>query len=165
MKTTISNNNYKALELKFKGMLKGSKSAKYLSIIYAIISFVYAYKFIQELEIAIPLIISGLVVLWFSVTYLWLKGIKDESDTYSELIATILEYKKQTLEREKYEQYILVFWLLTLVPVFLDGKSISSFLVIKLLAIFYIFIIIGNAAFKKVKEDLKEMDHLIKNAL
>jgi hypothetical protein len=104
-------------------------------------------------------------VLWFSITHLWLRGINESPETYSELITAISVYKAQLLKRETYEQYVFVFWLLTLVPVFLDGKTISSFLVVKLLAMFYIVIIIGNAAFKKVKEDIQDMEHLIGNTL
>lgn len=165
MRSPISNVNYKALELKFKGMLKGSKTAKQLSLVYVIISFTLAFKFAATLEIAIPLILGGILVLWFSITHLWLRGINESSETYSELITAISVYKAQLLKRETYEQYVFVFWLLTLVPVFLDGKTISSFLVVKLLAMFYIVIIIGNAAFKKVKEDIQDMEHLIGNTL
>jgi hypothetical protein len=165
MKTNISNTNDETLRIKFMSMLKGSKSAKYLSIIYTVISFVFAFKFRTELEVAIPLILSGALVLWFSLTHLWLKGIKGKPKTKEELIASVLEYKRQTLRREKYEQYVFAFWLLTLVPVFLDGKTITSFFVIKLLVVFYFFIIIGNGAFKKVKAQLVEMDHLMRKTI
>lgn len=160
-----SSDNKEALKVRFRCMLKSSKSAKYLSLIYTLVSFALAFKFRAALEISIPLIVSGLLVLWFTITHLWLRGIKDECDTYSELITSVTEYKTQTLKREKYEQYVFVFWLLTLVPVYLEGKIISSFLVMKLLLMFYIFINIGNGLFNKVKDDLEEMDHLIKNTL
>lgn len=165
MDTNKSSDNYETLKFKFKCMLKGSKSAKHLSVLYTATSFALAFKFRTALEISIPLIISGLLVLWFTVTHLWLRGIKNEFETYSELVDTVSEYKTQTLKREKYEQYVFVFWLLTLVPVYLDGKIISSFLVMKLLLMFYIVINIGNGLFNKVKDDLEEMDHLIKNTL
>jgi hypothetical protein len=49
--------------------------------------------------------------------------------------------------------------------VFLDGKTLTSFFVIKLLVVFYFFIIIGNGAFKKVKAQLLEIDHLMKKTI
>jgi len=161
MTTNTSNQNYEDLKLKFKHMIKGSKMAKHLSIVYAVISFTIAYKYRDELIICLPLIVSGLLVSWYTLTRLWLNGIKDKPDSVKELIDNINRYKEQTLKREKYEQFVIVFWFLTQVPVYLDDKTISAFLVVKILVVFYIFTIIGTSLFDKVKEDIKEMECLI----
>lgn len=164
METIISksdiNQNYQDLKKKFKNMLKGSNMAKYLSVCYAAASFTYAFKFRDELLYCIPLIAGGIVVLIYAIKFLWLKGVNEKARTGSELVAAIKEYKKQTLKRENYESFVMAFWLLTLIPVYLEGKDISPILVMKIIAVFYLFTFLGNYLFNQAKEQIKEMDML-----
>lgn len=159
--SSIKKHDMLDLKKKFKHMLKGSTMAKYLSLAYAIISFWYAYKFMDNLMYAIPLLIGGLLVLWFTTTHLWLNKVNTKATNLKELVDAIERYKNQTLRREKYEMLVMVFWILTLVPVYLDGKDITVFLVVKMLAVFYIFVIIGNSMFAQVKKQLSEMEVLV----
>lgn len=164
MEQTLSkyniNQNHQALKKKFKSMLKGSNMAKYLSVCYAAASFTYAFKFRDELLYSIPLILGGLVVLIYAFKFLWLKGVNEKATTASDIVTAVTEYKKQTLKREKFEPFVMAFWLLTLVPVYLEGKDLTPFLVMKIIAVFYLFTFLGNYLFNQAKEQIKEMDML-----
>lgn len=161
--TSIEETNKTIIELQklFKNLLKGSYSAKYLSIIYVILSFILAYKYRSELTYSIPLIFSGIIILVFTLKVLWLKNIKANTSTTVELLNNIKRYKYLTEQRGKYEQHVLVFWIFTLVPVYLDGKDITVFLVLKMIVVFYLFIIMGTLLFNNFMKKLEEMDNLI----
>lgn len=161
--TTSTAETGKIVELKklFKILLKGSYSAKYLSIIYVILSFMLAYKYRNELAYAIPLLISGIIVLIYTLKILWLKNIKANTSTTTELINNIKRYKQLTLLRGKYEQHVMVIWIFTLVPVYLDGKDITVSLVLKMVVAFYLFIIFGSILFNNLMKKIDEMDTLI----
>lgn len=152
--------NYEMLRNIFKSMIIGSKTAKYLSLAYVAISLVLAYIHSDDITYCVALILGALLVGGYALKFLWLNKINTNTKTVGELLQQIKAYKKRTLKREKYEQFVMTFWILTLVPAYLDGKDLTVFLVLRILIMFYVFIVIGNFMFNNVKKQFEEMDDL-----
>lgn len=144
---------------KFKSLLKGSKTARNLTFIYVILSITLAYKMRDQIEYVIPLILGALLILWYALTHLMLKGINLKKNT--DLKNQFNKYKKQTLRREKYEFTIMFIWILTIIPAYLYNQDITVFTVLKWMVVLYIVIVVGDIMFNKVKKDLKDLEHQI----
>lgn len=144
---------------KFKSLLKGSATARNLSFIYVVISITLAFKLREELEYVIPLIIGALLILWYTLTHLMLKGINLKKN--NDLKNQFKLYKKQTLKREKHEFTIMFIWIITIVPAYLYNQDITVFTVIKWMVVLYIVIVFGSMMFNKVKKELKDLEQQI----
>ena len=155
-----ANQNYNMIKSIFKSMIIGSKTAKYLSMAYVGISFGLAIKYNDDIVYSITLVLGGVLMGVYALKFLWLRQINTNIDAIGQLLQHIQRYKKHTLKRQKYEQFIMVLWILTLVPAYLDGKELRMSLVIGLLVVFYIFIITGNFLFNNVKKQFEDMDDL-----
>ncbi len=144
---------------KFKYLLKGSATARNLSFIYIVLSLTLAFKLRDQIEYVIPLIIGALLILWYTLTHLMLKGINLKKN--NDLKNQFKLYKKQTLKREKYEFTIMFIWLLTIIPAFQYGDDITIFTVLKWMVALYIVIVFGGMMFNKVKKQLKDLEQQI----
>ncbi len=160
MSQEIKNQNYKMLKNLFKSMITGSKTAKYLAVAYVIISFILAYRHSNNTAYCVALILGGVLMGAYAFKFLWLKKINPQINAVGELLLHIQEYRKQTLKRQKYEQFVMVLWILTLVPAYLQGKELTTTLVVALLVVFYLFIVLGNFMFTHVKKQFEDMDDL-----
>ena len=145
---------------KFKYLLKGSNTAKNLSLIYVLLSLMLAFKMRAQIEYVIPLIIGAILIIWYTLTHLLLKNMNLKKDN---LKSQFEKYKSNILKREKHESTIYFIWLLTIIPAYLAGKEITIFTVLKNMILLYIVFSIGNIMFKKVKTDLKELELQINN--
>ncbi len=141
---------------KFKYLVKGSAMARNLSFIYVLVSIVLIYKMWGQLEYIIPLIFGVVLIVWYTLTHLMLRGI--DLKTNNDIKHQFRIYKGQTLKREKYEFTVYFVWLVTIVPAFLNGNDISTFTVIKWMIAIYIIVVIGGKMFKKVKDNLNELE-------
>lgn len=146
---------------KLKYLIKGSATARNLSFIYVLLSIMLAYKLRDQIEYVIPLIIGAVLIIWYTLTHLMLRGINLKKN--NNLRNQFELYKKQTLKREKYEFTVFFIWLLTIVPAYLYNQEITVFTVIKSMIILYVVIVFGGITFNKVKDDLKELEHQIDN--
>jgi len=155
--------NYQAQIDQLKKMLIGSKVAQLLSIIYALISFIFAYKKIEELEYSIPLLVGGLVLIWFSTKYLSLKTIKSKTITVSSINSNIKKYKTHLSERKRYEAFVMLFWLFTLLPIYFEYSGYSSTSYINAGVILVLIIFIGQFFFKIAEQKLTEIELGIQN--
>lgn len=146
---------------KFKHLIKGSATARNLSFIYIVLSLTLAFKMREQLEYVIPLIIGAVLIIWYTLTHLMLRGINLKKN--KDLRNQFELYKKQTLKREKYESTVFFIWILTIVPAYLYNQEITVFTVIKSMVVIYIVIVLGGIMFNKVKNDLKGLEHQINN--
>lgn len=144
---------------KFKKLLTGSKTARNLTFIYVVLSITLAYKMRDQIEYVIPLLFGAVLILWYALTHLMLKGINLKKNT--DLKNQLELYKKQTLKREKYEFTVCFIWILTIVPAYLYNEDITVFTVIKWMVVLYIVIVVGGIMFNKVKKELKDLEHQI----
>lgn len=155
IKTIIMKKTENSPVSKFRYLLNGSAMAKNLSFLYVITSLMLAYKMRDHLEYFIPLIIGALLILWYTLTYLTLKGFNPKG---IDLQNQLKLYRRHIVKREKYESSVFFIWILTIVPGFLFGKEISIFTVIIFMIAIYLMIVLGGYLFKRAKNQLHELE-------
>ena len=67
-------------------------------------------------------------------------------------------YKLYLAKRQKYEAGIVFIWILTVTPSYLYGKDIDLFLLLGFMVFTYLFIVLGNFLFQKIKNEVKEIE-------
>tara|TARA_B100001079_G_scaffold268465_1_gene278881 strand:- start:2129 stop:2623 length:495 start_codon:yes stop_codon:yes gene_type:complete len=140
---------------KFNYLLKASESVKISAIMLMVLSGILIYQMRAQVTYIIPLALGIVVLIAYTVNNLWLKNYTiDEKNIQLQL----KRYKLYLAKRQKYEAGIVFIWILTVTPSYLYGKDIDLFLLLGFMVFTYLFIVLGNFLFQKIKNEVKEIE-------
>jgi len=103
----------------FDKLLGISILGRNLALVYMALSFFLGFKVLGELAYSVPVFIGGLAMLWSFTQHFSLKKLDISSLTLIELQKAIANFKLHTSKYAKYDMSIVIFWILTLAPVYL----------------------------------------------
>lgn len=146
----------------FKILLHGSKMAKLSSLLLAVFSLVTAYKIKSNLQLAIPMLLGGILQILYIIKYLNLEGMTQKSYTQMSLQNSISKFKLYMYKRKKYEMFVVGFWIITMVPYALDNESILIIITASVLCVALVSFF-GNLAFKKVDSNIELLEATLIN--
>jgi len=151
----------------FDKLLKFSILGRNLALVYFAISLVMAGKMIKEIEYSIPAILGGLAMLWSFISHLPIKKPDYEKSSILDLQKSICQFRIHTASNAKYDIAIVVFWILTLSPLYVKNvykiaiyNNTTYLLVFCLVAILFIVvtIVLSRKVYKKYEQKLKQSE-------
>lgn len=154
----------------FDKLFKISDLGRKLALCYGIISFVFAMLALEFYLYSIPAMLGGLAMLWSFYMHLPLEKPQFEDISIMELQKSISRFRIHTAKCKMYDISIVIFWILTLIPVFLlkaygiavYATSHGAFTFI--LAAFVIIVLVsllGIYGYKKYNVTLKKSEAVL----
>ena len=166
----VNNMNMKKHIRGFEGLFKMSIFGRNMALIYMLMSFAAAFWMRDELMYSIPAILGGLAMLFSYNQHRVLKMPNSSSMSVVELQKSISKFRIHSAKHKIYDMGIVMFWLLTLTPIYMKLKSGVSIYgdmsyLIKFLGISGILIALSFIAahflYKKIDNDLIDAEEYL----
>jgi hypothetical protein len=148
----------------FTALLNGSKMAVVSAILLTLFLLFAAYICGEKLGQAIPLVISAVIQIVYTIKYLQLSGIKQKAYTQMSLQSSISKFKAYVSKRKRYETLIMALYALTLIPFALRYETFSTVISLCLIGTLLVSFL-GILAFRKVDSNVALLEATLKNGL
>lgn len=151
----------------FDKLLKISIFGRNAAFVYFLISLAMSLYAFKDIAYSIPCILGGLAMLWSFIDHLVIKKPNYLQLSILELQKSIAQFRIHTARTAKYDTAIVLFWFLTITPLFLkiqfalhifsDIPQLSKYSLIAL-AFFAFLIVFSKAIYKKIDLQLRQAE-------